>query len=114
MSGESPVQLSSVLDATAVRAANQDYSFQDQSGGPTGACMHAQALNAQAAGAKALLVYDDQINDYFVPASNGSIQNLAIVSGSIPRRTGQLLVSAALVSETFFQCSYTRLMLDMV
>ena len=57
----------------------------------------AQAQNAQAAGAAAVLVYDDQINDYFVPASDGSIANINIPAGAIPRRTGQLLVSAATV-----------------
>ena len=58
----------------------------------------AQAQNAQAASAKALLVYDDQISDYFVPASDGTITGISIPSGSIPRRTGQLLVSSLLVS----------------
>jgi len=57
-----------------------------------------QAQSAQAAGAKALLVYDDQIADYFVPASDGTITGISIPSGSIPRRTGQLLVSSLLVS----------------
>ena len=61
-------------------------------------CVVAQAQNAQAAGAKALLVYDDQISDYFVPASDGTITGISIPSGSIPRRTGQLLVSSLLVS----------------
>ena len=56
-----------------------------------------QAQNAQAAGAAAVLVYDDQINDYFVPASDGSIAGINIPAGAIPRRTGQLLVSAATV-----------------
>lgn len=56
-----------------------------------------QAQNAQAAGAKAILVYDDQINDYFVPASDGTISGISIPSGAIPRRTGQLLVSSSLV-----------------
>jgi hypothetical protein len=56
-----------------------------------------QAQNAQAAGAKAILVYDDQINDYFVAASDGSISGLTIPSGAIPRRTGQLLASSSLV-----------------
>ena len=60
--------------------------------------MHSQAQNAQAAGAKALLVYDDQISDYFVPASDGTITGISIPSGSIPRRTGQLLVSSLLVT----------------
>ena len=57
----------------------------------------AQAQHAQAAGAAAVLVYDDQINDYFVPASDGSIAGITIPAGAIPRRTGQLLVSAATV-----------------
>ena len=57
-----------------------------------------QAQNAQAAGAEALLVYDDQISDYFVPASDGTIAGIRLPSGSIPRRTGQLLVSSLLVS----------------
>ena len=61
-------------------------------------CVLMQAQNAQAAGAKALLVYDDQISDYFVPASDGTITGISIPSGSIPRRTGQLLVSSLLVS----------------
>ncbi|BDA49389.1 probable c5a peptidase at N-terminal half [Coccomyxa sp. Obi] len=55
-----------------------------------------KALNAQAAGAKAILVYDDQINDYFVPASDGTLSGITIPSGAIPRRTGQLLVSSCL------------------
>jgi hypothetical protein len=42
-------------------------------------------------------VYDDQISDYFVPASDGTITGISIPSGSIPRRTGQLLVSSLLV-----------------
>ena len=46
----------------------------------------------------ALLVYDDQISDYFVPASDGTIAGIRVPSGSIPRRTGQLLVSSLLVS----------------
>lgn len=62
------------------------------------ACVVMQAQNAQAAGAKALLVYDDQISDYFVPASDGTITGISIPSASIPRRTGQLLVSSLLVS----------------
>ena len=45
-----------------------------------------------------MLVYDDQISDYFVPASDGTIAGIKIASGSIPRRTGQLLVSSLLVS----------------
>ena len=61
-------------------------------------CVCMQAQNAQAAGAEALLVYDDQISDYFVPASDGTIARIRIPSGSIPRRTGQLLVSSLLVS----------------
>ena len=60
-------------------------------------CPGLQALNAQAAGAKAILVYDDQINDYFVPASDGTLSGITIPSGAIPRRTGQLLVSSSLV-----------------
>ena len=43
-------------------------------------------------------MYDDQISDYFVPASDGTITGISIPSGSIPRRTGQLLVSSLLVS----------------
>lgn len=59
--------------------------------------VRSQALNAQTAGAKAILVYDDQINDYFVPASDGSLSGISIPSGAIPRRLGQLLVSSSLV-----------------
>ena len=68
-----------------------------QQGGVESVFLHPQAQNAQAAGAKALLVYDDQISDYFVPASDGTITGISIPSGSIPRRTGQLLVSSLLV-----------------
>ena len=56
-----------------------------------------QAQSAQSAGAAAVLVYDNTINDYFVPAANGSASGIAIPAGAIPRRTGQLLVSAAMV-----------------
>ena len=63
-------------------------------------CAVMQAQNAEAAGAKALLVYDDQISDYFVPASDGTIAGIGIPSASIPRRTGQLLVSSLLVSSS--------------
>jgi hypothetical protein len=68
-----------------------------QQGGVSGVFTHLQAQAAQAAGARALLVYDDQISDYFVPASDGTITGISIPSGSIPRRTGQLLVSSLLV-----------------
>ena len=48
-----------------------------------------------------MLVYDDEINDYFVPAANGSANaGISIAAGAIPRRTGQLLVSAATVSSS--------------
>jgi hypothetical protein len=59
--------------------------------------MRMQAQRAQTAGAAAVLVYDNSINDYFVPAANGSAGGIAIPAGAIPRRTGQLLVSAAMV-----------------
>lgn len=56
-----------------------------------------QALNMQNAGAAAVLVYDDQINDYFVAASNDTASGITLPAMSLPRRLGQLLVSATTV-----------------
>lgn len=56
-----------------------------------------QALNMLNAGAAAVLVYDDQINDYFVAASNDTVSGITLPAMSLPRRLGQLLVSATAV-----------------
>lgn len=56
-----------------------------------------QALNVQNAGATAVLLYDDQINDYFTPASNGTVTGITLPAMSLPRILGQLLVSATQV-----------------
>ncbi len=55
----------------------------------------AQARHAQDAGAVAVVVYDNQINDYFTAASDGNA-GVALPAVSLPRRLGQLLVSATL------------------
>ena len=66
-----------------------------------------KAAAAQSAGAVALLVYDDRISDFFIPAaSNGNAGNgndaagrdLTIPAAALPRRVGQLLASAAAAS----------------
>ncbi|KAK9839424.1 hypothetical protein WJX81_001331 [Elliptochloris bilobata] len=60
-----------------------------------GSCFFSQkALNVQNAGAAAVLLFDDQIQDYFVAASNGSVAGISLPAMSLPRRLGQLLVSS--------------------
>lgn len=57
-----------------------------------------QVANAQAAGAAAALVFDNQINDYFLMlADNASSTAISIPGMSVPRRVGQLLVSSTQV-----------------
>jgi len=66
-----------------------------------GTCSSAtKAANAQAAGAAAVLEYDDQISDFFVPAAGrgGAVDGVIIPAASIPRRVGQLLASSALAA----------------
>jgi len=71
-----------------------------------GGCTFAdKASAAQAAGAVALLVYDDRISDFFIPAasngngnSNDAGKDLMIPAAALPRRVGQLLASAAAAS----------------
>ena len=69
-----------------------------------GGCTFAgKAAAAQGAGAVALLVYDDRISDFFIPAaSNGNDaaagRDLTIPAAALPRRVGQLLASAAAAS----------------
>ncbi len=52
-----------------------------------------QVANAQAANAVAVLVYDNQINDFFVPATDNA-NPVTIPAMAIPRLVGQLLSSA--------------------
>ena len=60
-----------------------------------------QVAKAQASGALAAIVYDNSINDYFLMLADGkSATSLFIPSASIPRRTGQLLISSVLVSSS--------------
>ena len=61
-----------------------------------GACAFAaKAGTAQAAGAAALVVYDDRIADFFIPAADGGGGSVTIPAAAVPRRVGQLLASAA-------------------
>lgn len=58
-----------------------------------------QVANAQTAGAAAALVYDDQINDYFLMLTNETtVSNITVPGMSVPRRVGQLLVSSVEVT----------------
>lgn len=70
-----------------------------------GGCTFAdKAAAAQGAGAVALLVYDDRISDFFIPAASsnggndGAGKDLTIPAAALPRRVGQLLASAAAAS----------------
>ena len=65
-----------------------------------GTCTFAtKAANAQAAGAAAVLVYDDRISDFFIPAAEGGGDGgVAIPAAAVPRRVGILLASAAAAS----------------
>ena len=57
-----------------------------------------QVANAQAAGAVAAMVYDNQINDYFLMLADGDSASSTTIPGmAVPRRVGQLLVSATQV-----------------
>lgn len=57
-----------------------------------------QVANAQQAGAKAALVYDNEINDYFLMLANdSSVSSISIPGLSVPRKVGQLLVSSTQV-----------------
>eukprot|EP00884_Botryococcus_braunii_P006262 jgi/Botrbrau1/15637/Bobra.4_1s0022.1 len=53
-----------------------------------------KVTNAEVAGAVAVLVYDNQINDFFVPATDKDTP-VTIPAMAIPRVVGQLLSSAA-------------------
>lgn len=54
-----------------------------------------QMANAQLAGATAGIVYDNQIDDYFLMLANDSSAASVLIPGlSIPRKVGQLLISS--------------------
>lgn len=58
-----------------------------------------QVANAQTAGAKAAMVYDDRINDYFLMlADGGAAPGIGIPGMAVPRRVGQLLAALVQVS----------------
>ena len=60
-----------------------------------------QVGNAQLAGAKAAIVYDNQIDDYFLMVANDSSASSIYIPGlSIPRKVGQLLISSTQVLES--------------
>ena len=66
-----------------------------------GTCTFAtKAANAQAAGAAAVLVYDDRISDFFIPAAEGGGGGggVTIPAAAVPRRVGLLLASSAAAS----------------
>ena len=57
-----------------------------------------QVGNAQLGGAKAAIVYDNQIDDYFLMVANDSSASSIYIPGlSIPRKVGQLLISSTQV-----------------
>ena len=61
-----------------------------------------QVANAQAAGAAAAMVYDNEINDFFLLAADGSSASSITIPGmSVPRCIGQLLASSTEVHNRF-------------
>ena len=61
-----------------------------------GTCyLSTKVANAQAAGAAIAIVYDDEVNDYFLMlADDGTAASITIPAASLPRSIGQLLTSA--------------------
>ena len=60
-----------------------------------------QVGNAQLAGAKAAIVYDNQIDDFFLMVANdSSVSSIYIPGLSVPRKVGQLLISSAQVTRS--------------
>lgn len=54
-----------------------------------------QVANAQLAGARAAIVYDNKIDDYFLMLANDSSAASILIPGlSIPRKVGTLLISS--------------------